>query len=107
VNDQVELVKRAPDLNDFEFGTPHHADLDAVDVTHVGLLAIRRDADQLARPPDEQRAKQFDEHGLLVGGRVAVEVRHGDQVQVVQDAIHANTDANVEERRVAMLATAK
>ncbi len=80
VNDQVELVKRAPDLNDFELSAPHHADLDAVDVTHVGLLAIRRDANQLARPPDEQCTKQFDEHGLLVGGRVAVEVRHGDQV---------------------------
>jgi hypothetical protein len=27
----------------------------------------------------------------LVGGRVAVEVRHGDQVQVVQDAVHTDT----------------
>ncbi len=76
-------MTHAPDLNDFEFSTPHHADLDAVDVTHVGLFAIRRDADQLARPPGEQCAEQLYEHGLLVGGRVAVEVRHGDQVQVV------------------------
>ncbi len=38
VNDQVELVKRTPDLNDFKLGAPHHANLDAVNVTHVGLL---------------------------------------------------------------------
>jgi hypothetical protein len=43
----------------------------------------------------------------LVGGYVAVEVRHGDQVQVVQDAIHTDTDANVKKRRAVMLATVK
>ncbi len=107
VNDQVELVRHTPDLNDFELSTPHHANLDAIDVTHVGLLTIRRDADQLAHPPGEQRAEQLDEHGLLVGGRVVVEVWHGDQVQVVEDAIHANTDADVEERPPTMLAAVK
>jgi len=107
MNDQVELVKRAPDLKDFELSTSHHADLDAVGVTHVGLLAIRRDTDQLARPPGEQRTEQLDEHGLLVSGHVAIKVRHGDQVQVVQDAVHTNTDADIEECRIAMLATVK
>ncbi|CAK9864327.1 unnamed protein product [Sphagnum jensenii] len=107
VNDQVELVRHTPDLNDFELGAPHHVDLDAVDVTHVGLHAVCRDADQLARPPDEQRAEQFDEHGLLVGGRVAIEVRHGDQMEVLQDTVHTDMDANVEERRAAMLAAVK
>jgi hypothetical protein len=38
---------------------------------------------------------------------VAVKVRHGDQVQVVQDTIHTDTDADVEERRAAMLVVVK
>jgi len=103
VNNQVELVRCAPNLNDLEFDTPHHVDLDAVAVTHVGLLAVRRDANQLACPPSEQ----LDEHGFLVGDRVVVEVRHGDQVQVVQDVVHADTDVDVKEHRAAMLAAIK
>jgi hypothetical protein len=107
VNDQVELVRRAPDLNNLELGTSHHANLDAVALTHVRLLSIRRDANQLACPPNEQRAEQLDEHDLLVGDRVAIEMRHGDQVQVVQDTIHADTDVDVEKRHVAVLAAVK
>ncbi len=38
---------------------------------------------------------------------MAVEVRHGDQVQVVQDAVHTDTDVNVKERFAAMLAVVK
>jgi hypothetical protein len=53
VNDQVELVRRALYLNDLELGAPHHADLDAVAMTHVGLIAVCCDADQLACPPGE------------------------------------------------------
>ncbi len=34
-------------------------------------------------------------------------MRHGDQVQVVQDVVHVDTDADVEERRAAMLAAVK
>ncbi len=68
VNDQVELVRRALDLNDFELGAPHHADVDVVHVTHVSLFAVRHDADQLVRPSGKQRAEQLDEHGLLDAG---------------------------------------
>ncbi len=57
MNDQVKLVKHAPNLSDLELSTPHHADLDVVAVTHVGFLAVRRDAEQLASPPDEQRTE--------------------------------------------------
>jgi hypothetical protein len=38
---------------------------------------------------------------------VAVEVRHGDQVQVVQDAVHTDTDADIKERCATMLAAVK
>ncbi len=38
---------------------------------------------------------------------MVVEVRHGDQVQVVQDVVHADTDVDVKERRAAMLAAIK
>ncbi len=107
VNDQVELVRCAPDLNDLELGALHHLDLDVVAVIHVGLLAVRRDANQLACPLGEERIKQLDEYGLLVGGRVVVEVQHGDQVQVVQDVVHADTDVDVEEHRAVMLVAIK
>ncbi len=107
MNDQVELVRRAPDLNDLELGASHHADMDAVAVTHVGFLVVRHDVDQLACPLGEQCAEQLDEHGLLVSGRVAVEMWHGDEVQVVQDAVHADMDADVEERHATVLAIVK
>ncbi len=49
----------------------------------------------------------MDEHGLLVGSRVAVGVRHGDQMQVVQHVVHINMDADIEEHRDAMLTAVK
>ncbi len=38
---------------------------------------------------------------------MVVEVRHGDQMQVVQDTVHADTDADIKKCRAAMLAAIK
>jgi len=55
-------------------------------------------------PPTTDVIQQFVDHVEDVGGRVTLEERDTDEVDVEQDAPDAGADANVEERRVVMSA---